>query len=141
LRAGFLVAVFLFGERRFVAAAARFFGDRLFVTADAGFAPLVRFFAAPIAAPVTAPSTVPTTGTPRAVPATAPATAPPNVLFVVPETASLSPSPLSLSSISISVLLELNKPRRGATTVRDLRKLPPATAPTVVAATKQNQDE
>jgi hypothetical protein len=114
LRAGFLVTVFLFGERRFVAAAARFFGDRLLVAADAGFAPLVRFFAAPIAAPVTAPSTVPTTGAPRAVPATAPATAPPSVLFVVPETASLSPSSLSLSSISISVLLELSRNRNEA---------------------------
>jgi hypothetical protein len=98
-----------------VAAAVRFFGDRLIFAADAGFALLVRFFRAPIAAPVTAPSTVPTIGTPKAVPATAPATAPPKVLFVVPETAFLSPSSLSLSSISISVLLELfEKPGRRA---------------------------
>jgi hypothetical protein len=86
LRAGFLAAGFLFGERRFVAAALRFFapevfGDRLFVAADADFVPLVRFFAPPIAAPETAPSTVPTTGAPRALPATAPTTAPPKVLL------------------------------------------------------------
>jgi hypothetical protein len=102
-------AVFLFGERRFVAAAPRFFapevfGDRLLVATDAGFVPLVRFFAAPIAAPETAPSTAPTTGGPRALPATAPATAPPNVLFAVPETASpLLRSSLSLSSMSLSL--------------------------------------
>ena len=97
MRAGFLAAVFLFGERRLVAAVPRFFaaevfGDRLFLAADADFVPLVRFFAAPIAAPETAPSTVPTTGAPRAVPATAPTTAPPKVLLAVPGTASpLSP--------------------------------------------------